>query len=66
LLARLAGPNDVGGDEDSPSAARATCVGSRLGESLDGIGRFCVRLGNGRDECEDSGRLFRASTVLAS
>lgn len=34
LLPRLEGPIDGGGDEDNPSAARATCTGSRLGESF--------------------------------
>lgn len=66
MLARLAGPNDGGGDEESPSAARATWTGSRLGESLDGMGRFCVKFGSGWDECEESGRLFRLSTAVAS
>ena len=40
LLARLESPNDDGGEEESPSAARATCTGSRLGESLDRLLRF--------------------------
>jgi hypothetical protein len=68
LLARLAGPNEDGGNEDSPSAARATCTGSRLGEleSLDVKGRLWVRAGKGRGVCEESGRVFKVSTVAAS
>ena len=66
LLVRLAGPSDDGGEEDRPSAARATWIGSRLGESFDVEGRFCIRLGNGSAEGEDSERLFRVSTVAAS
>jgi hypothetical protein len=50
LLAKLTGPNDGGGDEESPSAARATWTGSRLGEPLDEMGRFCARVENGWDE----------------
>ena len=68
LLASPASPNDDGGDEDSPSAARDTCTGSRLGEldSLDVKGRLCVRAGRGRGVCEESGRVFKVSTVVAS
>ena len=66
LFVGLVGPNDDGGDEDSPSAARATCTGSRLGESFDVTGRFCVRLGKGCEEWDGSGRLLRVSTVAAS
>ena len=66
LFVRPAGPSDDGGEEDRPSAARATWTGSRLGESFDVTGRFCVKLGNGSAEGEDSGRLFRVSTAAAS